>query len=145
MRFMVYAPTKGVPPLGAVMTPSMTRTYAGWSSRGQIYGAPGTVGIPAPRPDSYGMNLPYRMDGAGDSRSVDSPDIWYPSIYFENNDPKNKAPVSTKSDNQMPVPALRPPNVLKADPYRTRLGGQRQVYQPQVVQKWPGMRGTSYA
>jgi len=144
MRFLVHAPSKGVPPLGAVLTPSMTRTYAGWSSRGQIYGQPGTQAIPAPTPSATPQNN-VGLAASGTHRSSDAPDHWYPALYWEANDPKEHAPVSIKSDNQMPVPAKRAPNVILADPYRSRKGGQRQVVQPQVVQVWRGMKGTPYA
>lgn len=144
MRFFVHAPTNGVPPLGAVLTPSMTRTYAGWSSRGQIYGQPGTQAIPAPNPAAI-MDTPMALANTGDSRSFDSPPFWYPSIYYEAAPPeqKEKFPASVFSDNQMPVPAVRAPNVIEFSNYKARKGGQRQVYQPQVVQTWRGMKGTA--
>jgi hypothetical protein len=70
-----------------------------------------------------------------------TPNYWFPAIYFENDHPlhKEKAPVSINSDNQMPVPAGRPPQRVLFNPYKARKGGQRQVVQPQVVQRWKGM------
>jgi hypothetical protein len=142
---MVYKPVKGAPPIGAVLTPSMTRTYAGWSSRGMIRGHPGTAGIPIPGPSAI-PDDGFRRDGVGRSRSTDSPNVIFPSLYYENSPPllKEHVPVSVFSDNQMPVPALRPQSVIRADPYQARHGGQRQVFQPQVVQTWLGMKGTTY-
>jgi hypothetical protein len=144
VRYVVYGPTKGVPPLGAVLTPQLTRTYAGWSSRGRIYGQPGTQAIPITNREtlSFGTN---DLASVGTSFSTQAPDVIYPPLYWEAEPGplKEHAPVSRISDDQMPVPAIRPPNVLKSDPYRQRLGGQRQVYQPQVVQTWRGMKGTT--
>ena len=142
-RYYVHAPTKGVlAHIGSVLTPRMTRTYAGWSSRGQIYGQPGTQAVPIfgvmeqPGPD---------LASVGISHSHSAPNVIYPALYWEAAPPtqKEKAPISVFSDNQMPIPARRAPNVLKSDPYRARKGGQRQVYQPQVVQTWRGMKGTA--
>lgn len=143
MKFFVYAPIKGVPPLGSVMTPSMTRTYAGWSSRGQVYGQPGTraINIPDPGARHFGVN---DLANVGSAFSSVSPDVIYPPLYWEAAPPdqKEKFPASVFSDDQMPVPAVRPGNIIRAKPYVARKGGQRQVYQPQVVQYWRGMKGT---
>lgn len=144
MRFLVYAPTHGVPPIGSVLTPSMTRTYAGWSSRGPIYGQPGTQGIYVPDPAAVREDLTAKA-AVGQFSTDCAPNVIYPPLYWENSAPldKEKFPGSVFSDNQMPVPAVRPPNVIRSAPYRARKGGQRQVYQPQIVQVWRGMKGTS--
>jgi hypothetical protein len=142
VRYLVHAPTKGVPYLGSVLTPRMTRTYAGWSSRGEIYGQPGTqaIGINGPEGMHSGIN---DLATTGTSRSIDAPNVIYPPLYWEASKVKEHAPVARISDNQMPVPAKRAPNVLVSSPYLARQGGQRQVYQPQVVQSWRGMKGTA--
>lgn len=144
MRFMVHAPTKGAPPLGSVMTPTLTRTYAGWSSRGPIHGSPGTTPIPIKDPGYRHWSV-NDLANVGNTFSATSPDFILPSLYWEASAPgdKEKFPGSVVSDNQMPVPAVRAPNVLVSSPYKARLGGQRQVYQPQVVQSWRGMKGTT--
>lgn len=96
-----------------------------------------------PIPPAIGNSV-IALAATGDSRSVDSPGYILPPLYWEADPPqeKEKFPGSVFSDNQMPVPANRAPNVIKASPYLQRLGGQRQVYQPQVVQRWRGMKGT---
>ena len=129
MRFLVHAPTRGVPPLGSVLTPTMT---------------PGTQAVPIPDPGARHWSV-NDLANVGSTFSNRSPDVIYPPLYWEASPPwdKEKFPASVFSDNQMPVPAKRPKNVLIADPYQARLGGQRQVYQPQVVQTWRGMKGTS--
>ncbi len=142
MRYIVHTPVRGVPPLGAVLTPPLTRPYGAWSSRGRVFGQPGTMPVPAP-------NSPLPRENATATASIGvfstahAPQLWFPSVYYENDRPHEKFPASVFSDDQMPVPALRPANVYISDTYRTRKGGQRQVYQPQVVQTWRGMKGTT--
>jgi hypothetical protein len=145
MRFYTHAPVAGTaPPVGAALTPGLTRTYAGWSSRGRIFGQPGTMGIPVPDPAGLPDESLAAMATVGVFSTHQAPNVFYPSLYFENDAPldKEKCPVSLTSDNQMPVPAGRPPNTLVFSPYLPRHGGQRQVVQPQVVQRWLPGRGT---
>lgn len=141
MRYTVNAPTHTgeiTRDIGAALTPNLTRPASAWSSRGPISGSPGTRAIHAPRP----VAVPQERTGMatmGTSRSSDAPDVIFPSMYYLVGPDQERAPVSRISDNQMPVPALRPANVIVAKPYLTRKGGQRQVTQPQVVQRWLGM------
>jgi hypothetical protein len=140
--YVVHAPTNGVPPLGSVMTPHMTRTYAGWSSRGRIHGAPGTQAIVAPDPAAVREDI-NSLASVGTFMTSYAPNAIYPVIYYENDAPldKEKFPGSVFSDNQMPVPALRPGHKYPARPYQARKGGQGQIVQPQVVQRFPQWRG----
>lgn len=140
MRYTTLAPTHGVPHLGSAIMPRLTRTFAGWSSRGRISGSPGTTAIPIKGPEALHQST-NDLANVGAYYSRVAPNVIYPSIYYENDAALHKehAPVSRLSDNQMPVPATRAPNVIVASPYRSRKGGQRQVQQPQVVQKFPGM------
>lgn len=139
-RFFVHAPTQGKPMSAAALAPSMTRTYAGWSSRGRISGSPGTRGIPISDPSAIQQNN-VTLASNGQLSSRHAPAMIFPSIYYENDAPQDKerAPVSRISDNQMPVPATPSAKFYTAKPYQARLGGQRQVIQPQVVQRFPGM------
>lgn len=142
MRYLVHVPTKGVPPLGSVMTPHMTRTYAGYTSRGKIHGAPGTQGIPMPDPSATREDV-NSLASVGQFSTACAPNIIYPSLYWENDAPldKEKFPGAVFNDDQMPVPALRPGYKIPALAYRPRHGGQSQVVQPQVVQLWPKWMG----
>lgn len=146
MRFTTYAPTRGVRHIGSALTPVMNRTYAGWSSRGRIFGQPGTMGINAPDPAATPGHERTAMASGGVFSTKDAPNLIFPALYYENDAPLHKehAPVSRISDDQMPVPAQRGRNVYTADAYKPRLGGQRQVYQPQVQQRWLGLKGTPY-
>lgn len=144
-RYFVHAPVAGkAPPMGAALTPPMTRTYAGWSSRGKVHGAPGTQGIPAPGPAATPVN-PVAQASVGTFYSDCAPNVIFPALYWENDAPsgKEKFPASVFSDNQMPVPAVAPRNYYTINAYKARRGGQRQVVQPQVVQRWLGMKGTT--
>lgn len=145
MRFYVHSPARGTaPPVGAALTPGLTRTYAGWSSRGRIFGQPGTMAIPIPDPAGMPDESLAAMASVGVFSTFMAPNVIFPPLYFENDAPldKEKFPCSLTSDDQMPVPAGRPPNTLVFSPYRPRHGGQRQVFQPQVVQRWAPGAGT---
>jgi hypothetical protein len=143
MRYLTHLPADTGRNLGSAFMPIPARPAVTWYSRGQVYGQPGTQGILAPPP----AGVPQSVSGlanTGTSRSSDAPNLIYPALYFENAPPleKEHAPVSRVSDNQMPVPAGRPANVTVMNPMRARIGGQRQIYQPQVVQTWRGLRGS---
>lgn len=141
MRYTVHAPThtgETRRSMGMALTPNLTRPASAWSSRGPISGSPGTRAITAPPPVAVRQTV-NNIATMGVSRSSDAPNFFFPSVYFLTGSDQEHAPVSRISDNQMPVPALRPANVIVAKPLTTRKGGQRQVTQPQVVQRWLGM------
>jgi hypothetical protein len=146
VRFYVHAPSAGTAPptTGAALAPGLTRTYAGWSSRGRIFGQPGTMPIYIPDPAGMPDEGVVALASVGTFYTRAAPNFIYPPIYFENDAPDNKQvkSVAAFSDNQMPVPASRPPNTLVFSPYIPRHGGQRQVYQPQAIQKWRAGAGT---
>lgn len=143
MRYVVHVPPSGVaPPLGAAVTPRMTRTYAGWSSRGPIYGAPGTRAVQVSDPAGVREDV-NSLAAIGQFSTRCAPNVIFPALYWEASPPleKEKFPASVFSDNQMPVPALKSNNRVIADPFHARKGGQRQVVQPQVVQRFPAWKG----
>lgn len=125
--------------IGAALTPPYAPPAQAWSSRGQIVGYPGTCRVAAPSPHVEQSRTAQASMGV--SRSSNAPDAIYPSLYWNANNPQEHVRVSRVSDNQMPVPAVRPATVIIASPLKTRKGGQRQVIQPQVIQKFPGLRG----
>lgn len=137
----MHVPKMGVPPsLGAAVTPQITRTYAGWSSRGRIFGQPGTMGIPIPDPAAVREDV-TALASIGAFWTYSAPNVIFPPLYWENDAPLDKEhfPGARISDDQMPVPAGRAKGRLPQDAYKARHGGQRQVVQPQVVQTWKGM------
>lgn len=144
MRFITYAPTRGARQIGAALAPTMTRAYGSWSSRGRIFGQPGTMGVHAPNPAAIPSKEKTAMASAGGFfASENAPDLIFPAVYYENDRPLNKEkfPGALRSDNQMPVPAQLGRRMYTQGAYKPRLGGQRQVPQPQVVQRWLPMRG----
>lgn len=144
MRYLAMGPTNNTRYLGTALTPPLSRWHA-TVSRGMVVGHPGTQWIPAPPPSAVPQN-PGFLATSGRRRSSDAPNAFLPAIYYEAGSGYGNhehAPVSRISDNQMPVPARRAANVILSNPYRARLGGQRQVVQPQVVQTWRGMYGNT--
>lgn len=127
--------------LGSAVTPHMAVPAGIYRGPVPVEGHPGTLAISAPSPTGIPQDV-TAMATAGVSRSVNAPNRWFPALYRVVFRGYNRAPVARVSDNQMPVPALSPANVIKSSPYVTRKGGQRQVFQPQVVQQWLGMKGT---
>ena len=143
MRYSVNAPTgtnETRRHIGSALTPRLTRPAGAWSSRGPIIGSPGTSRVSAPAPSAVPQTT-IGMAAMGRSRSSDSPNFILPPLYWVAGSDQEHAPVSRLSDNQMPIPAVRPVGVIVANPYVSRKGGNRQVVQPQVVQRWPGMNG----
>ncbi len=141
MKFYAHMPRMGTaPPMGAALTPPMHKSVWAWSSRGKVYGQPGTRGIPIGDPAAVREDV-NSLATVGVFFSGAAPNLIFPPLYWEADDPLHKehAPVSRVSDDQMPVPAGRAKGYLPGAPYRARKGGQRQVVQPQVVQSWRGM------
>lgn len=98
----------------------------------EIYGQPGTMGVPSPRPAATrGL---VSQQGTTQPSSC-APDYIFPSIYYTT--PRGMhPPVGLLRQNEMPVPAVgiyRLPSVLQR---RRRTGGQQQVGQPAIVQRW---------
>lgn len=142
MRYYLHVPTSGVPPLGSVLTPHMNRTASGWASSGRVHGAPGTQRIPIPDPAGIHEDV-NSLASVGQFSSAHAPNEIYPALYWEADRPEDKEhfPGALMSDDQMPMPALRPGHKYPADPYKARHGGQAQVVQPQVVQTFPKWMG----
>lgn len=145
MRYLVMGPAdNGTLHLGSALTPTLTRQATGFQSKGRVFGRPGTERITAPPPAAVSQHYD-NMANSGTSRSSDAPDWILPRLYYETGNAygdHEHAPVARLSDNQMPIPATRPANVLVFNSYTPRKGGQRQVVQPQVIQQWRGLKGT---
>lgn len=144
-RYTVAIPAEGQAAglyLGSAILPSFTRPASAYQSRGQVYGCPGTANVPSPRPFQAPSRNPVAMAQGGTHYSDNAPDYFRPSVYFENDQVKEHAPVQFDSVNKdmcvPPIPAVRPQNVLYADPYRAHIGGANQIVQPQVVPVWLG-------
>jgi len=142
VRFLVHAPLNGTaPPVGAALTPTLVRSSTGWRLLRRIYGQPGTQGIPVDDPAAIRENV-NSYANIGQFSSQNAPNVIFPPLYWDNSfhyQGLERAPVARISDDQLPVPARRAKGYILAKPYQARQGGQRQVRQPQVVQRWKGM------
>jgi len=135
--------------LGAALIPVPAKDAKAYQGRGIISGNPGTFHVPAPAPlpgyDASGVAKAIAGVGAGGMGQPSSQySFWRPSLYFTRSIGP-WGPVSTVSDNQMPVPAIDP----RGRPAMWTLGqsplpvqrpaprlGQRQIRQPKVLPKW---------
>lgn len=137
MRYSMLNP--GVPnrPVGALMPQPAIMPTASSNGLMMVEGYPGTLGIPAHKPAA----LPETAAGwRGNQGSHNSPDIWYPSIYFPRAD-NCHPPVGLFRDNQMPVPAVRIYNMPRVAQKTRRVGGQSQIGMPAALQTWPQWQG----
>lgn len=130
--------------LGAAMVPVRAPSAQAYQSRGMINGSPGIQGMPAPRP----AGMPQDNTGLAQShwhRSSDSPNIWYPGVYYQSNraDPPEHFPGAVLSDNQMPMPAISPLGLPSVSMGRPRLGSQFQVANKASVPAFPSLGGSS--
>lgn len=123
-----------------------------WGASG-VVGFPGTLQIPAPKP---GVQIAGdHGKGPGQNSLAGAPDAILPSLYYVSGPASNAMapPVRRRSDNVRPVPAgnmyqgVSDPRlaagagqVLPGISMRMRrTGGQNQVAQPGVVQRWPDL------
>ena len=138
MRFTMDTTGTPASATGALLPiPAVASLNANTYGGTHIFGQPGTMGIPAPKPNS----IPETAAGwRGNQGSYCSPDVWFPSIYYttpENNHP----PVNLLQDNPMPVPAVSPRQLPGISQRMRRVGGQNQVGQPGAIQTWPQWTG----
>jgi len=130
-------------PGGALMPTCPVTPRATTSRQVVVYGQPGTLGIPAPKPNGLPM-VSQTRDTQGSWRS---PDVWFPSLYVTT--PENMhAPVSLFRDNQMPVPAVgvfgRVGRIASPAFKRRGTGGQKAIDWPAVVQRFPNRVGSAF-
>jgi hypothetical protein len=122
--------------IGAALMPVPAQDAGAWSSRGPVNGHPGTMAVAAPAPAGVPQDWSRRTSG---SAQAGVPQSILPSLYWLDG-PQEHAPVSTLSDNQMPVPAIDPrgkPGVVMPGPVML---GQQQVTQPRAIPKYMNRR-----
>lgn len=113
-------------------TPTPTVTpLASSAGLTHVFGAPGTMAIPAPAPPA----VPNLGPDPKTSPSNCAPSVIFPAIYIAS--PANmRPPVAVRSTNELPVPAtsyLRVPKVAMSAPH---IGGRNIIPWPRVFQRW---------
>lgn len=122
-----------MPVLSAVVSPKAS-TYQSV----RIVGQPGTQAIPSPRPAA----LPAGPLTRGAQPSYNSPDVFFPAIYYTRIAPGEGPPhgmgppVRWQSTNEVPIPAAAETRVPAVAYRRPRYGGLRQVTWPPAPQRW---------
>lgn len=119
-------------------TPTLTVTpLASSGGLAHVFGAPGTMAVPAPAPPA----VPNLGPDPKTSPSNCAPSVIFPAIYLAS--PANMGPpVRRRSTNELPIPAtsyLRVPRVAMPAPH---IGGRRVIPWPRVFQRWGSVTGT---
>jgi len=111
--------------------------------KGAVVGQPGTLGVPAPRPDvpDNADIVAYPFPG-GYSNSGAMPPVMYPNLYYQRALDIPGADVITGgmaiwSDNQMPIPAADPRGVAARLARPPAFLGQAQIGDPRRNTRWP--------
>ena len=119
-----------------------------------VTGQPGTMAIPtfalssATVPGGGAETPSPGVAQMGLSRSVDAPEVFYPNLYYAAPQraywPGAGMPVSYRSDNLMPVPAVDPrgvPSTLQIAINNGQTRGQAQIQARMPFPAWPNVTG----
>lgn len=100
----------------------------------KITGHPGDLAMPSPKPSA----IPPGPLNRGAQPSYNSPDQWFPSVYYTTINGFHPADntVRIRSTNEVPIPARRLVLVPKIAQRARRVGGLRQVTWPPAPQAW---------
>ena len=160
MRFFTHAaPPRGQPhaAMDAVTAAALLPHPAGaspkalkwgyWGAEAQLCGHPGTVAIPAPRPNLDRGATAKALEGWYGSSS-DTPDHFRPALYYVRGDQEH-APVSLMRTNNMPVPAVDPYDLKPSKPTSpsSQAGGTQTTRLAQIAMRsWRtgGRKGTGW-
>lgn len=140
MRFQIrtlQVPRRG----GGAFLPTLTRTgTASTSAQNQasIYGAPGTVAIPSPRPRAMADS---ELGGPYNQPSSVAPNVFYPSIYYARPTALLHFPGRLICDNVLPVPAIGQSGVPAQTQRKTRVGGRTTTANFRPFTQWPTYAG----
>jgi hypothetical protein len=127
----------------AAAMPNMTRPPgSAWQYKDGVTGHPGTVQAPVPGPGVPTGPVAQAMGGF--SYTANCPGF-YPNLYYARPEasywPGAGMPVSTHSDNLMPVPAQDPRGVAAPLQVPVRMRGNKQIRQPANLVQWPSVNG----
>lgn len=124
-----------VPKLGqGAFLPTMTFGGAP-ATNGQniVTGAPGTVGVIAPRPAAVTDN----SWGGKWQPSAVVPNMILPSIYVVRANNTYRFPGQVRVDNVLPVPAINQNHVAAQTQYKPRIGGRTVTSSTRPFTQWP--------
>jgi hypothetical protein len=124
--------------LGAAILPVPAPLAQAYQSWGPIVGMPGTTDIPAPYPAAVPQGVDrWTTDPLG--MSSQAPPIWRPGIYYQPK-PASRFGGATESDNQMPVPAVKPSAKIAQQLRNPVFLRQNQIGQPINLPKYAWRR-----
>lgn len=132
---------------GAFMpVPGVTKNGATWGLV-DVWGAPGTLGVPAPSPDGPLPALSSAGPGPNSGRGSDqSPDVIFPILYVAS--PANMGPakdarlgMTRRRRCELPVPAGNPTRLAQSQTLVTKKGGRVTQPWPQAFQRYPTQAG----
>jgi hypothetical protein len=138
--------TSDLPPVGVGAFMPVPSTTPAASSYGlvEVYGAPGTLEVPAPSPQHRGY-LPSltRSDGVNSAQgSMVAPDVILPAIYIPS--AKNMGPeagtgfgMSRRRYCELPVPAVNPQRIPEVAMTVTPIAGRKAIAWPRAFQRFP--------
>ena len=120
----------------SAFVPVPAKTTAVVRYKQAVTGQPGTIGIPAGKPElSASVNGTVIQSGySGGSSNM--PAVWYPQQYYERH-LTELPPVSIYSDNQMPVPAVDPVGRAAMLARPPVFLGQSQLSAGKAMPRWP--------
>lgn len=135
MRLITQRP-RGGPYSDAALIPPLPLAAgrALWWGASGVVGHPGTARIHAPAPGVAGGDR-----GEAGMPSHSSPNVILPSLYWQVPNAYTRPRVRIRSNTPLPVPAGNMYNMAGVSMVSRRTGGNTQVTQPGVVQRWPDL------
>jgi hypothetical protein len=139
MRFSIrtlQVPTKW----GAgAFSPGLTQGGASATNgQNKVIGMPGTVPVPSPAPPALDDSA---LGGPFNQPSKVSPDVFYPSIYYNPPNPSLHFPGQVFGDNVLPVPAVAQGRYPLQWQHRSRIGGRTTTTSNRPFTQWPTYSG----
>ena len=110
------------------------------NGQNQVYGAPGTVAIPSPRPAALNDG---ELGGSFNQPSGVAPDVFYPSIYTGIPNSTLHFPGRVFGDSVIPAPAVNQGRSALQTQHRVRIGGRTATQAVRPFTQWPTYKGGS--
>ena len=111
---------------------------AATNGQNEVWGCPGTMAIPSPRPPALQDG---ELGGPFNQPSSVAPNFFYPSIYYAKMNNTLRFPGKLLSDNVLPVPAIAVGRSAKQSQYKTRVGGRTATAAFRPFTQWPTYAG----